>query len=130
MNIDNIKSFLKESFIEDGIQKNDIYSYIKKSINSFHEEEYDYEVKKEFEDYINSLCNRSFFYEYSKNLNIKDDDEDIDDIRKEIEYENIIQDDLDDIDELNLVYDWYLNDRINFFLKEDINFFLDILDDI
>lgn len=130
MNIDNIKSFLKESFIEDGIQKNDIYSYIKKSINSFHEEEYDYEVKKEFEDYINSLCNRSFFYEYSKNLNIKDDDEDIDDIRKEIEYENIIQDDLDDIDELNLVYDWYLNDRIKFFLKEDINFFLDILDDI
>lgn len=127
MNIENIKSFLKDSFLEDRIEKNDIFTSIKKSINILHEEEYDYEVNKEFKDYINNLCNRSFFYEYSKNLNIKDDDEDIDDIKKEIEYENIIQDDLD---ELNLVYDWYLNDRINFFLKEDINFFLDILDDI
>lgn len=129
MNIENIQSLLKESFKKDGIKKENIYISVKKSINSFNEEEYDFELNEQFKEYINDLCNRTFFYQYSKNFRIKDDDEDIDDIKKEIEYdnENISKEELD---ELDIIYDWYLNDRINFFLKEDINFFLDILDDI
>ena len=58
----------------------------------------------------------------------KDDDEELEDIRKEIKYDSISIK-KEDLDELDIVYDWYLNDRIQFFLREDLNFFLDLVDD-
>lgn len=129
MNIDNIQSLLRESFKEDGIKKEDIYTSIKKKKNEYHEEEFDYEVSEKFKSYLYDLCNRTFFYEYSKDKMIKDDDEELDDIKKEIEYDNsnLLY---EDSDELDIIYDWYFNDRIQFFLKEDIHFFLDLLDDL
>lgn len=126
MNIENIQSLLRESFKEDGIQKEDIFTSLKKTKNEFHDEEYDYEVSENFKEYIYDLCSRTFFYEYSQNMIEKDDDEELEDIKKEIEYDTIsIQ--KEDIDELDIIYDWYLNDRVQFFLKEDINFFLDLI---
>ena len=129
MNIENIQSLLRESFKEDGIQKEDIFTSLKKTKNEFHEEEYDYEVSDNFKAYIYDLCSRTFFYDYSQNMIEKDDDEELEDIKKEIRYDTLsIQ--KEDIDELDIVYDWYLNDRVQFFLKENVNFFLDLLDDI
>ena len=128
MNIENIQSLLRESFKEDGIQKEDIFTSLKKTKNEFHDEEYDYEVSDSFKEYIYDLCSRTFFYDYSQNMIEKDDDEELEDIKKEIKYETIsIQ--REDIDELDIIYDWYLNDRVQFFLKEDVNFFLDLIDD-
>ena len=112
MNIENVQSYLKECFYEDGIEKKDI---IKKDTE---------DVKESFIEYINRLCIDVHFYEYSKNFFIKDDDEEIEDIRKEMEFENISQ---EEIQELELVYDWYFMDRVRFFLKEDFNFFLDLV---
>lgn len=112
MNIENVQSYLKECFDEDGIEKEDI---IKKDTE---------DVKDSFIEYINRLCIDINFYEYSKNFFIKDDDEEIEDIRKEMEFENIST---QEIQELELVYDWYFMDRVRFFLKEDLNFFLDLL---
>ena len=128
MNIENIQSLLRESFKEDGIRKEDIFISLKKTTNEFHDEEYDYEVSNNFKEYIYDLCTRTFFYDYSQNMIKKDDDEELEDIRKEIKYDSIsIQ--KEDLDELDIVYDWYLNDRIQFFLREDLNFFLDLVDD-
>lgn len=128
MNIENIQSLLRESFKEDGIQKEDIFISLKKTKNEFHDEEYDYEVSDNFKEYIYDLCTRTFFYDYSQNMIEKDDDEELEDIKKEIKYDTMsIQ--REDIDELDIIYDWYLNDRVQFFLNEDINFFLDLLDD-
>jgi len=128
MNIENIQSLLRESFKEDGIQKEDIFISLKKTKNEFHDEEYDYEVSDNFKAYIYDLCSRTFFYDYSQNMIEKDDDEELENIKKEIKYDTIsIQ--REDIDELDIIYDWYLNDRVQFFLKEDVNFFLDLIDD-
>ena len=89
MNIENIQSLLRESFKEDGIQKEDIFTSLKKTKNEFHDEEYDYEVSENFKEYIYDLCSRTFFYEYSQNMIEKDDDEELEDIKKEIEYDTI-----------------------------------------
>jgi len=112
MNIENVQSYLKECFYEDGIEKKDI---IKKDTE---------DVKESFIEYINRLCIDVNFYDYSKDMFIKDDDEELEDIRKEMEFENIST---QEIQELELVYDWYFMDRVRFFLKEDFNFFLDLV---
>lgn len=113
MNVENIQTYLKECFEKDGIKKEDI---IKKNTE---------DVKESFIEYINQLCFDTNFYEYSKDFFIKDDDEELEDIRKEMEFENISK---EEIQELELVYDWFFMDRVRFFLKEDINFFLDLID--
>ena len=112
MNVENIQSYLKECFEKDGIKKEDI---IKKNTE---------DVKESFIEYINQLCFYTNFYEYSKDIFIKDDDEELEDIKKEMEFENIPKEDLQ---ELEIVYDWFFIDRIRFFLKKDIYFFLNLL---
>ena len=112
MNVENIQSYLKECFFEDGIEKKDI---IKDETE---------DVRDDFKKYINQICSTVDFYEYSREIHLKDDDESIDDIKKEMEFENISEEEIKD---LNIVYDWFFIDRIRFFLKEDLNFFLDLV---
>lgn len=113
MNVENIQSYLNECFRNDGIEKDDIIC--KETDN----------IKKSFVDYVEKICLNVDFYDYSKDIYIKDDDESIDDIKKEMTFENIGRDDIQD---LNFVYDWFFTDRIRFFLKEDFNFFLDLVE--
>lgn len=113
MNVENIQSYLKQSFFEDEIQKEDI---LKKNTE---------ELKESFTQYIHQLCISVDFFEYCKNIILKGDDENIEDIKKEMEYENIS---VEERNELDIVYDWFFIDRVNFFLKEDINFFIDLVE--
>ena len=113
MNVENIQSYLKQSFFEDEIQKEDI---LKKNTE---------ELKESFTQYIHQLCISVYFFEYCKNIILKGDDENIEDIKKEMEYENIS---VEERNELDIVYDWFFIDRVNFFLKEDINFFIDLVE--
>lgn len=131
MNYETIEKYLKECFLSDGIKKEDLYtkSYV---VTDFHNEKLmEYNVKEKFKDYIYGLCEN--FYDFCCENNITENEETIEEIKKEILSSDTpvsYGDDYDDLENIDFIYHWYITDRLGSCFHDDFDFFVNIINDI
>ena len=129
MNYDNIKTYIKNAFVEDGVTRKDVYTNSRIVTNWYDEKELEFDVHPDFSDYIYRICNDGDFYHFCCEHGNNIHGETIEKIQQEI----IREDDDYDEEELNdngFIYSWYLLDRIRYCLQEGFDFFVDILNEM
>ena len=129
MNYDNIKTYIKNAFVEDGVTRKDVYTNSRIVTNWYDEKELEFDVHPDFSDYIYRICNDGDFYHFCCEHGNNIHGETIETIQQEI----IDEDDYYNEEELNdksFIYSWYLLDRIRYCLQEGFDFFVDILNEM
>ena len=129
MNNKNVKKYITERFVSDGIKRKDVYTKGNEVVD-FHNEKYsEFDVKDDFYEYIYSLCTDGCFYDFCQTQTEKCTGETIESIQEEIiNSEDPYED--DDLDNTGFIYDWYLMDQMRTSFNGGFDFFVDILDEI
>lgn len=129
MNYENIEKYIKESFLSDGIKRQDVYTKMDEVVD-FHNEKYaEFDVKDDFHEYIYSLCTDGGFFDFCQHQTEKSTGETIESIQEEIISSGDPYED-EDLDNIDFIYDWYLMDRLRSCFSGGFDFFVDILDEV
>ena len=129
MNYENIKKYIKECFLSDGIQRKDVYTDVYEVVTVYNEKYLEYHVKDSFKDYIFHICTDGSFFEFCCNQTEHPVGEAIESIQEEIMNNHEISE-YEDLDNMDFIYNWYLTDRIKSCFNDGFDFFIDILNDI
>lgn len=129
MNYENIKKYIKECFLSDGIQRKDVYTDVYEVVTVYNEKYLEYHVKDSFRDYIFHICTDGSFFEFCCDQTENCIGEALESIQEKIIHSDEPME-YEDLDNVEFIYNWYLTDRIKSCLKDGFHFFIDILDDI
>lgn len=129
MNWENIEKYIKESFVDDEIKREDIYTRWEEVVD-FHNEKYaEFSVKLDFYKYIHSLCVDGNFYDFCRRQTENCTGETIESIKEQIiDGEDPYED--EDLDNIGFIYDCYLRNEMRSTFKDGFDFFAEIINEI
>lgn len=129
MNWENIEKYIKESFFDDEIKREDVYTGWEEVVD-FHNEKYAaFNVKHDFYEYIHSICDEGCFYDFCRHQTENCTGETIESIKEQIiDGEDPYED--EDLDNMGFIYNWYLRNEMRSTFNGGFDFFVEILDEI
>ena len=128
MNEHNIKQYVKEYFIQDGIQRNEIYDSSFEGTDFYENPVIYYNVPYTFTEYIDDMIDDVHFFRYCR-YKKRLDHINIDEIRYEIECSDTSYTE-SDLCSAKFIYNWYFVNRLRYIMSKRFGFFLNIMDDI
>lgn len=125
MELENIKILYKYFFKKNKITRDHVYNSFEIKSNIV-----EYDLKDSFVEYIEKIRDKFCFYKFCLQILKKDK------INQPEREKCIIQEirnsntkcDENDLEECEFIYNWYLEDRVEYLLCNNLDYFLDIID--